>query len=272
MDILNTYTGSVTIQVKGGKGGDENDGGNSGRCYGGGGGGSGGTIYFTGALPGITTNVTGGIAGLEIGPDPACNTLVLPNAGGTGFTIPNYTWSRSTSPAGYCSLLLPVKLVSFTASVINRNVVLHWEIQNPEQVSHFIIERSTNQNQWFGLKSVTGNDQKYTYSATDENPLSGTVFYRIRIVEKNNSISYSPVRVVSINNGSLFSIYPNPASDKINIKTNSAPYELRLMDSRGRLVLLQKIVQNDCVIDIRSFPKGIYFIKVNEVVQKLIIH
>ena len=49
----NTYSGSVTIQAIGGKGGDENDLGTTQRCYGAGGGGSGGAIYFTGSIPAV---------------------------------------------------------------------------------------------------------------------------------------------------------------------------------------------------------------------------
>src|SRR4029077_9913752 len=50
MNILNSYSGPLTIQANGGTGGTEDDGGNINRCYGAGGGGSGGAIYFTGSL------------------------------------------------------------------------------------------------------------------------------------------------------------------------------------------------------------------------------
>ncbi len=272
MNVMNSYSGTVSIQARGGNGGNENDGGNSGRCYGAGGGGSGGMIYFNGSLPGITTSVSGGIAGAEIGPDPACNTLVLPAAGTPGSIAAGYAYARSTSPAGYCTLLLPVKLISFAARVVNRQVLLNWEIQNPEQAYQYIPERSTNHTQWSALAQVPADDQENRYNTRDENPPYGTIFYRLRIIEKNNAVSYSPVRTVVIAAGQPFSVYPNPARDLLHIQSDKIPYELKLMDSRGMLIYRERVLTNNRTITISSLQKGIYFIQLNETVQKLFIH
>src|SRR5690606_41853621 len=59
------YIGSDTIEVKGGAGGLANNDGTLNRCYGGGGGGSGGVIYFSGSIPAVIYDVSGGAAGPE---------------------------------------------------------------------------------------------------------------------------------------------------------------------------------------------------------------
>src|SRR4030095_5641818 len=101
MSVTN-YVGAVTLEAKGGPGGDENDLGTPKRCYGAGGGGSGGAVYFTGSLPPVTISVTGGAAGLQYGGDPLCNAAVLPGSGSNGSTIAPYTIRQSTDSASYC--------------------------------------------------------------------------------------------------------------------------------------------------------------------------
>lgn len=271
MHVTN-YTGSLSIVANGGNGGASDDGGNIKRCFGGGGGGSGGVIYFTGTIPAVTVSTTGGSAGLEIGRDPSCAAAQPASVGNNGQVISSYTFARSTDPAGYCKLLLPVKLTSFTASLTGQKVLLQWIVQNPEQVKSFILERSTGDGQWQALQNVTASDQKYNYSSTDNNLFNGTIFYRLRIIEIGGSVSYSPTRVITNSRGNVFNIYPNPSDGIIFIRSDTIPFEIKIMDSNGRVLFQQKIVRSNAPFDIRSFQKGVYFIKVGETVKKLVIN
>lgn len=268
----NTYTGGLLVNANGGKGGDSNDGGNINKCFGGGGGGSGGVIYFTGSMPAITVNTNGGSAGLEIGRDASCAAAQPASAGNNGQVISSYVFTRSTNPAGYCQLLLPVKLTSFTASLINNKVLLQWNVQNPGLVKDFILERSTGNNQWQALQKVTTIGQMHNYSITDDNRFTGTILYRLKIIELDGSVSYSATRSLTISKHTTFSIYPNPSDGLIYIRSSNIPFGIKIMDSNGRILLQQKILRNDTPVDIRGFQKGVYFIKGGEAVQKLIVN
>ena len=118
----NTYSGSVTIQAIGGKGGDENDLGTTQRCYGAGGGGSGGAIYFTGSIPAVPVLFTGGNAGLEFGGDPACHATVLPSKWLSGNAIPSYTLRQATDSSSYCLSIeaLAVRLIYFRIALLHQ--------------------------------------------------------------------------------------------------------------------------------------------------------
>ena len=138
----NIYQGSLTIQANGGNGGGSDDGNNIGKCYGGGGGGSGGVMYFTGATPAITVFDTAGVGGAETRrQDLSCSAIQSPLPGTGGQLIPNYTYRSSSSLAGYCSLILPVGLVSFKATLNGNKVVVNWKIANPETADKFVVER-----------------------------------------------------------------------------------------------------------------------------------
>jgi hypothetical protein len=66
MSVANSYSGALTIEAKGGNGGNTDNQNITNRCYGAGGGGSGGVIYFNGAMPAVTTSTAAGSAGLEL--------------------------------------------------------------------------------------------------------------------------------------------------------------------------------------------------------------
>lgn len=271
MHVTN-YSGGLSIRADGGNGGASDDGGNIKRCFGGGGGGSGGVIYFTGALPAATTSINGGNAGIETGRDAACAAAQPAAAGDAGQIITSYNFARSTDPAGYCKLLLPVKLTSFTATITGQKVLLQWVIQNPGQVKGFIIERSTDRNQWQGLQNVAAAGSTYNYSLTVDNPINRTTFYRLRIIEIDGSVSYSVIRAVTIRPGFAFSVYPNPSDGFIFIRSSTVPVEIKIMDSNGRVLFQQTIFSNNAPVDLRSFQKGVYFIKAGETMQKLVIN
>jgi len=273
VDVLNSYSGSVTIQANGGNGGTANDGGSSGRCYGAGGGGSGGVIYFTGSAPAVTINANGGNAGPEISSDPGC-TLVLPSAGTNGSVVSNYSYTRSMSPAGYCASLLPTKLINFKATVYQKNVLLQWTIANPVLVKKFIIERFDYNVGWKQIHDLNANDDKNEYQFVDDNPMSGTNEYRLKIIEKNNQSYYSTVQKISIDVNNEFDIYPNPTTAQLNITGNfSSLATIILTDLSGKFIWQKKLFSSNNIIriDLPVLAPGIYMLKINESIKKLVI-
>ena len=273
MDVLNSYSGSVTIQTNGGNGGNANDGLSVGRCYGAGGGGSGGVIYFTSSTPAVTINTNGGSAGSEISSDPLC-TVILPIAGSNGSIIPNYSYTRSTDPAGYCAGILPVSLLYFKAIANQNNGWLQWRIADPEVIKNFTIERLNNTYGWESINNVAASNNTETYNFIDDNPLPGINQYRLKIIEKNNSTFYSAIQKVFIDINNKFDFYPNPATSQLNITGDfSSLTTLTLSDLSGKLIWQKKLYSNNKIIkvDLPSLLPGIYTIRINDSVKKLVI-
>jgi hypothetical protein len=275
MGVTN-YVGALTIEAKGGAGGDENDLGTSKRCYGAGGGGSGGAIYFTGSVPPVSISVAGGGPGLEYGGDPLCNAAVLPASGSNGSTIAPYAIRQSTDSASYCLSIapLPVRLLYFKATVAGSNVELKWRIANPEVIREFVAEKIVN-NDWIAINKLPASNLNEIYSSVDAQPLAGINLYRVKIIEKNILFSYSPVQQVMINaQQERFIIYPNPAINEVCIIGNLSRYtEIKLFQGAGKLVWQKKQLEstNKVVIDLSGFAPGVYYLKLNGDVKKLII-
>jgi hypothetical protein len=272
---VNTFTGSLIVSACGAQGGTADDGGNLNKCFGGGGGGSGGAIYFKIATPaGVNIYDTAGAAGLEIGRhNPSCAAPQPAFAGSAGFTIPNYTPRISSTLSGSCGVALPARLIYFKAKLVQQKVQLSWRILNPELIDRFIVQRLAGASGWQTLATINANDNTELYASADADPLRGDNLYRIKIIEKNLSAYYSPSRLILIaDQPGAFSIYPNPASDKITVTGNfSNGTDLLLFGMNGKKLLQRKLISNITDITLPALTKGIYMIRIDETTQKLVI-
>ena len=269
------YSGSVTIQANGGKGGDENDAGTTQRCYGAGGGGSGGIIYFTGSVPAVPISFTGGAAGLEYGGDAACNAAVQPASGLNGGNISSYTIRQSTDSASYCLSIVPlaIRLIYFKLLTEKSNIQLQWRVANPELIKEFVLEKIVTDN-WNSLFEVQADYQKQDYNYIDGHPDPGINLYRLKLIEKNNSFFYSPVRQISRERKDPFVIYPNPASHQVIVTGDfSSLIEIKLFDISGKLKLYKEVLSGNSSIsiDLSSLHPGVYVLQIGEVIKKLVI-
>lgn len=274
MNVLTGYSGSLTIQANGGNGGNEDDDLINNRCFGSGGGGSGGVIYFNGSIPAVTTTVTGGTAGVNIDAT-GCGAPAPASAGTIGSIISSYSYRASTDSSNYCQLLLPVQLISFNASITaDKKVQLNWNVANPQDAKSFTVQRLNALNDWQTIKTVYADNNNRLYQALDEAPKSGENIYRLKMTGKDNSISYSLQKRVIITTNNSFVIYPNPAKTKIFVvgKFNRATSFL-LTDLSGKLILQRTINSNNSFhqIILPDLPAGIYLLRIDTIVEKLMI-
>ncbi len=272
MHVAN-YTGNVTVQVNGGNGGNSNDGGNIGRCFGGGGGGSGGAIYYTSALPSITTTITGGTAGVESSRDASCNPVPQAAAAGAdGQMTSNYTFSRSTDPAGYCAFLLYSGFLYFHASVLQNKPVLKWVIANSGEISFFNLQKRNRANTWDDIATISAHDFINEYSFTDNHADPGYNYYRIHITGYNNTVSYSEVKrvYIQLSTGNDFEVFPNPAHTTITINRYSdAPAQLKITDISGRIIFRQQLLTKSTDIKLPQLARGLYLVILNNCIKRI---
>ena len=188
------------------------------RCYGAGGGGSGGVLYFNGSLPGVGTSYTGGIAGINMDVN-GCGTPVPAANGTSGSAIPNYSYQTSLTPSASCTFSLPIRIIYFNAIFTgDKKVKLEWDIANPEEATSFTIEKLNSLNNWTDLSTIDAQANLHHYEILDNAPLAGENIYRLRVNGKDNSATYSIQKRVHLKFNDRFSIYPNPAKDKITIR------------------------------------------------------
>lgn len=271
------YSGTLTIEAKGGNGGVSNDGLNIKRCYGAGGGGSGGIIYFNSNMPSATIATSGGTAGAETSRDPACNAIVPALAGNNGLTVSNYTYSTSLNPSNICSAVpLPLGFLYFKATLsAQQKVTLQWKINEPAAGTTYIVEQSSSLQQWKPLNTMHASSNTRLYTFTDNDPSEGVSFYRLKIIGPTNSISYSPLQKINIKPLSdKISLYPNPARDHITIAGElPSDADIIFMCNDGKIIFETHVITNrhNLQLHLPALENGIYFLKINNLVKKLII-
>ena len=168
-----------------------------------------------------------------------------------GNTIPNtasiyFDYNKpvvtNTAKTIIANTALPVNIAAFTATLINKeNVLLNWYTAEEINTISFNIQRSIN-----GKDCETIGNQKakgrgsYHYNSllTTEDSRFTKLYYRLEIIDKDGSKTYSEIREISIVNYPL-SITPNPAHNHITIKSKGI-VQVNIFDNLGRVVLNKK--------------------------------
>jgi len=170
-----------------------------------------------------------------------------------------------------CGLILPVQLMNFTGMYTLNSVQLRWQIETASDFDHFEVERSTDGGYSFRKAgSVEWVQNNGHYSFRDEAAdLSGDVFYRLKLVDMNNTFTYSKIiRVVVPANDQLAGLYPNPATDQLTLtfkKPLTVSAILRITDISGRIIKLSVVPagQQRLVLPVQELAAGTYIIQVN---------
>ena len=165
---------------------------------------------------------------------------------------------------------LPVNLTSFSAQAVdNEYVLLDWKVV-ADNSEYFTVERSREESGWNEIYQTPAIEDPLglqTYNATDENPLRGVSYYRLRLTDQNGNHAYSKTRSVFIDPGGnlTLSVYPNPTTDIITIEgRESMLNQIRIVNLMGQDVTAEAVfLEHDrsrLKLSLARLSKGIYFI------------
>jgi hypothetical protein len=131
------------------------------------------------------------------------------------------------------------------------------------------------QNQFVKIADVASHGNSATeqqYSFTDfENNKSGVRYYRLKIIDNDGSIKYSPIRPVVFNEEISWQVFPNPSSGIFNLTYQANDGEgmtVKVFDVTERTVKQYILTTNGFVqklsIDLHEtvFANGLYLLDV----------
>ncbi len=164
------------------------------------------------------------------------------------------------------AVILPLKMLEFTATAINESAMLNWTMSQQANISRYEIEHSTD-NSSFVLIGRRPLNKDGIYNLVHSSPVNGINYYRIKMIGSDGSVSYSPSRKVNFVVTASLTVYPNPAQDKVTISfaaMKNKPVTISLLAADGKVVSHQSIpvAGVSAVIDVSRFSKGYYFVKV----------
>ena len=196
------------------------------------------------------------------------------NTSGTNYSILK-TFNLETEGQVPTSLLdlaasssLPVKLTKFQVEKRNGTALISWETSQEQNSKLFEIERSGNGISFNRIGSVNarGNSNTPTsYSFSDDVPVNGVNYYRLKQIDNDGKITYSVVRSVAFNKVSNLIVYPNPAREKIELRLPSvyADATVEVINGEGRILKKFNIANINLVrLNVGSYPAGNYLIRV----------
>lgn len=172
-------------------------------------------------------------------------------------------------------VVLPIHLLSFTAQPKEREVLIKWEVSEEQNVDHYEIEKSYDSKRFEVFESVKSKDNttntKTMYETLDINPQNGWNYYRLKPVDNDQKFYYSNVVAINFLSKNSILVYPNPASNHINISLYAdKDYNdfCVISDISGRVVTSLKIPvkkgNNNFIIDIGMLASGIYTLKLQD--------
>jgi hypothetical protein len=168
---------------------------------------------------------------------------------------------------------IPVELVSFTAELIDDNVLLKWITATETNNSGFEIERKQYDSGWEEIGFVAGHGttteiQHYTFTDNDVNP--GKYQYKLKQIDYDGTFEYShivEVEILFVNEFSLSQNFPNPFNPSTKIEYSipqASQVRIKVFDILGNEI--ETIVNEEKTAGTyeltwyaENLPSGVYF-------------
>ena len=180
----------------------------------------------------------------------------------------HWNWNASACPflPPLSNIGTPTGILGLGATLQDVQVQLLWLTNNAGEME---VERSTDGVNFTTMLYKQGDNYASVamqYSDYDENPMEGVNYYRVKQVNLDGSLSYSPIRQVVFNPESNFTVFPNPASGKVNIYIAGAEFKTQLVifDIYGRTIWQQEAEAGQVALEVdisgSEFGAGVYTI------------
>lgn len=186
---------------------------------------------------------------------------------GTGFFFTVASTNYSAAP-------LPVTMTYFEATPVGDHVNLDWETETEFNNAYFVMERSTDLNNWDFFGQVEGfgttTDPQY-YQLIDDDPLYGTSYYRLTQYDLDGTASIPMIRSVNFTPTGPFELFPNPADKQVTLRLNNSltGWQIRMYDLTGKLVR-NETTYGSMVMEVGDLRAGTYIVEAWNGNEKLV--
>lgn len=170
--------------------------------------------------------------------------------------------------------VLPNETIDFTAVAKNNVVNIYWK-NNMQNIAEVVVEKANNNKDFIAIYS--SNAMLNSGIFADENLSTQTTSYRLKLITLQGKIIYSNIIVVSVKNNVALQIYPNPASNILQINTNSNAFKtVEITNENGNVVAKYKFNEPNKTLNVQYLANGSYILTViinNQIfTHKVLIH
>ncbi|HEY0042764.1 MAG TPA: T9SS type A sorting domain-containing protein, partial [Flavisolibacter sp.] len=182
--------------------------------------------------------------------------------------VSGYTSFGTFAVGNATATVLPLNIISMTAVRKSNGNLVTWTTSSESDLDKFEIQRSNDGISFTTTSTAAARNTSSLnmYSFTDIAPLNGVTYYRLKIVNKNNSYSFSKIVKLNSNSFTILSVLPNPASSYIRISHNEIKDRkvlLRIFSASGVLVKQVNPALNtpQTLMDVNDLSSGMYYIE-----------
>ena len=195
----------------------------------------------------------------------------------SAITFRFYAWNANSNSGDYSindftfngTVALPIELLSFSGKVEKLTTQLFFSTATEVDNDYFSIERSSNSRDFSEIGQVKGAGTSYEpqdYIFTDERPLQGKNYYRLRQVDFDGQYTYSPVVTATFGRAHQMTLAPLPATETLNIQFQTPSNEggsWQVFDMSGRRLLSGEILAEtvEQPVNIAKLPVGAYVLR-----------
>ena len=194
-------------------------------------------------------------------------------------------WINAGAPES--ARVLPVNLSEFSTDKLDDNkIIIFWKTASEINTSHFELETSNDGIHFSFLAKVIAEGSELSggyYQHIFKEPKKGFNYFRMRIVDFDNSYLLSPVRVERIiNKDEVFNIYPVPTYNNNPFNVEWYPLDgrekarLLIMNINGSLC--DEFIINNGVnnLTFSGLKAGVYYLSIEDynasrIVRKLVV-
>ena len=147
----------------------------------------------------------------------------------------------------------------------NKNNIISFTTASETNNDYFTIERSVDGITYEAIGEIKGagnSSKELSYEFTDEKPLTGLNYYRIKQTDYDGKYSYPEVRSVRFTDGASVTVSPRTTEGRVDITTDMEDYNVEVYTAAGAQVKAFTGMNADQSISIEDLKAGIYFLRV----------
>lgn len=174
-----------------------------------------------------------------------------------------------------CNFALPVELIFFKAKAQGDAALLTWATAMEKNNAGFLIERSKDGKAFETIANKAGQGTTLSvtnYEFTDEQPYSAVSYYRLKQVDFDGTQTYTSIQAVYFKSAEDIYLFPNPATDELNIVLHSdEEYGIRVYSNLGVEVKGLNTTKNSSTytIQLNGVASGSYIIVLSNATKQV---
>jgi hypothetical protein len=159
---------------------------------------------------------------------------------------------------------LPVVLTRFDVSKRESVAELEWATSQEANSDYFEVQRTTDMVHWSEIgrrEAARESEDARDYNFTDSLPESGLNYYRLKMIDADNTFAYSRVRSVHFPEFSWAEVFPNPVDDILQIVVrNKRVKNFRIISNSGIVRVSRPVTDPTFTVSMRQYPTGMYYV------------